>query len=718
MRPRTEIPADFLCPISQGIMNRPVTAQDEQVYDEAEIKKHFAICKRNLQPITSPLTRQTLPGTILIFNRPLHQAINTFLQANPEIKAELEQENREAEELAAQRQAQQQLRANTPEVVQPRLSFQATQVLSQQAWHKSEAPLWEAARRMVTIPISQTIEMKNALSEHIPPCLKNSIRLRSLLVQNAAVQTSHLQMAFDQGNLEALQLLVFASIRSNANPLTVNQFKGAFNSASDQGELCKWLLEVGNIDTETLKQIFQAASRYQSVATVKLIEAKIEEIIPLLSLAINEACKTNNYSVYQYLVAFRTNWDITDVVSWMATAVQNSQSKLIPPLFALLPNQEDWVNDPELALNDIMNEHLSSSLNHDYFELSEALLRELTPRSPEDLYAYCTTAIADNRSKAFPAFLSAYKIVAQVEIRTGDLYNKILSFPRTMSYVYIQTMLDNEFLPLNPDSVLTHLLTHANREAGKTVLALVALHADGHEPFVLTQELLKNTTEHYSAEVSMHLILISQLDFTAKSQAYPLLLEKFVSDYGQKELLLNQNDLQQGYRRHRLTPLAAFIICASNIFAIKYEINHCFRTKTEMDFLKGLGIYFQIGAVLLLFLVGTCLAANIRRDDCELQERFLVSQKQAALRNLLSETIKALTDQDVSLTQEGLDTIANKGLPEQAMSILSNAKERSSQLRLSDMPPGTLIPTRITAQRSPTDEALQPLLREHQQNSR
>jgi hypothetical protein len=47
----------FLCPISNGVINDPVIAEDGVTYDRLSIQEWFRSCSQRGLPTTSPITR-------------------------------------------------------------------------------------------------------------------------------------------------------------------------------------------------------------------------------------------------------------------------------------------------------------------------------------------------------------------------------------------------------------------------------------------------------------------------------------------------------------------------------------------------------------------------------------------------------------------------------------------------------------------------------------
>jgi len=71
------VPKEFLCPISQEIMEDPVTTTDGHAYERREIFRW--LCTHN----TSPLTGATLPNKALTPAIALRQLIAAFAADNP-----------------------------------------------------------------------------------------------------------------------------------------------------------------------------------------------------------------------------------------------------------------------------------------------------------------------------------------------------------------------------------------------------------------------------------------------------------------------------------------------------------------------------------------------------------------------------------------------------------------------------------------------------------
>ena len=75
-----EVPAQFRCPISQEIMEDPVTTSDGHTYERREIFRW--LCSHN----TSPLTGAPLPNKALTPAIALRQLIASFQKENPDLK--------------------------------------------------------------------------------------------------------------------------------------------------------------------------------------------------------------------------------------------------------------------------------------------------------------------------------------------------------------------------------------------------------------------------------------------------------------------------------------------------------------------------------------------------------------------------------------------------------------------------------------------------------
>lgn len=69
------VPNSFLCPITQDIMEDPVTTIDGSSYERSAIESWFARGKR-----TSPLTNVALSTTTLVPNRALRNSIREYLE--------------------------------------------------------------------------------------------------------------------------------------------------------------------------------------------------------------------------------------------------------------------------------------------------------------------------------------------------------------------------------------------------------------------------------------------------------------------------------------------------------------------------------------------------------------------------------------------------------------------------------------------------------------
>lgn len=78
-----KIPEDFLCPITQQMMENPVVVADGHSYEREFIDQWFKRGNR-----TSPLTNQPLDNFTLAPNLALKKAISDFKQKMPEIQRE------------------------------------------------------------------------------------------------------------------------------------------------------------------------------------------------------------------------------------------------------------------------------------------------------------------------------------------------------------------------------------------------------------------------------------------------------------------------------------------------------------------------------------------------------------------------------------------------------------------------------------------------------
>nr|KAF6498564.1 WD repeat, sterile alpha motif and U-box domain containing 1 [Rousettus aegyptiacus] len=71
----SEIPDEFICPITRELMQDPVIASDGYSYEKEAIENWISKKKR-----TSPMTNLVLPSTVLTPNRTLKMAINRWLE--------------------------------------------------------------------------------------------------------------------------------------------------------------------------------------------------------------------------------------------------------------------------------------------------------------------------------------------------------------------------------------------------------------------------------------------------------------------------------------------------------------------------------------------------------------------------------------------------------------------------------------------------------------
>ena len=74
-----DVPKQYLCPISQELMDDPVTTADGHTYERREIFRW--LCTHN----TSPLTGATLPNKFLTPAIALRQLIANFKSEHPEV---------------------------------------------------------------------------------------------------------------------------------------------------------------------------------------------------------------------------------------------------------------------------------------------------------------------------------------------------------------------------------------------------------------------------------------------------------------------------------------------------------------------------------------------------------------------------------------------------------------------------------------------------------
>ena len=75
---RPAVPSQFLCPITQEIMDDPVTTADGHAYERAAITRWLSDGRRD----TSPATGARLPHTELVPAVALRQLIREFVEAN------------------------------------------------------------------------------------------------------------------------------------------------------------------------------------------------------------------------------------------------------------------------------------------------------------------------------------------------------------------------------------------------------------------------------------------------------------------------------------------------------------------------------------------------------------------------------------------------------------------------------------------------------------
>ncbi|XP_067597933.1 WD repeat, SAM and U-box domain-containing protein 1 isoform X4 [Globicephala melas] len=73
----SEIPDEFICPITRELMKDPVIASDGYSYEKEAIENWISKKKR-----TSPMTNLVLPSVVLIPNRTLKMAIDRWLETH------------------------------------------------------------------------------------------------------------------------------------------------------------------------------------------------------------------------------------------------------------------------------------------------------------------------------------------------------------------------------------------------------------------------------------------------------------------------------------------------------------------------------------------------------------------------------------------------------------------------------------------------------------
>ena len=91
-----DVPPDFACPITQELMEDPVTCKDGMTYERSEIEEWFRRGNR-----TSPKTNATLPTLEVVPNHSLRGAIATWRERRPRAAARLESLRRANRLLAA-----------------------------------------------------------------------------------------------------------------------------------------------------------------------------------------------------------------------------------------------------------------------------------------------------------------------------------------------------------------------------------------------------------------------------------------------------------------------------------------------------------------------------------------------------------------------------------------------------------------------------------------
>lgn len=75
----TEVPFEFLCPITNKIMNDPVTAADGFDYERKAIRRWFR------RKRTSPMTNEELSDLTVRANDALRNRIETFVREHSEV---------------------------------------------------------------------------------------------------------------------------------------------------------------------------------------------------------------------------------------------------------------------------------------------------------------------------------------------------------------------------------------------------------------------------------------------------------------------------------------------------------------------------------------------------------------------------------------------------------------------------------------------------------
>jgi len=82
------VPDSFICPISTGVMQKPVATVDGSIYDRDQIEAWIRHCKQNRLSVTSPVTGLDLPNLTLLPLPALKRAIETYLHHRSEFKEE------------------------------------------------------------------------------------------------------------------------------------------------------------------------------------------------------------------------------------------------------------------------------------------------------------------------------------------------------------------------------------------------------------------------------------------------------------------------------------------------------------------------------------------------------------------------------------------------------------------------------------------------------
>jgi len=94
------IPENFLCPISQEVMEEPVATVDGFIYDRRMIEQWLRTARQRRNPITSPMTGRDLSSDVLVPVVALQKAIEAYMAHRPELR-ELHMERRSFESAAS-----------------------------------------------------------------------------------------------------------------------------------------------------------------------------------------------------------------------------------------------------------------------------------------------------------------------------------------------------------------------------------------------------------------------------------------------------------------------------------------------------------------------------------------------------------------------------------------------------------------------------------------